>query len=108
MNRHITVTLTSATVTRDGYGDGTESDSARAYDLVRFIPRASTERPDPRSPAVITSGSLMRRGSFPVMPDDTITITGQDPHIDGTWLVDGVPGQWATGVEVAIKRAGRV
>lgn len=106
MNRFITVTLESTTTTTDDYGDSTSSTTTRRYDRVRFVPRSSSERADQRAPAVITAASLLRRGEFPVNPSDAIVISGQHPHIDGRWQVEGEVGQWASGVEVAIMRAG--
>ena len=106
MNRFITVTLVSTTETTDDYGNTTATTLSKVYDLVRFAPRASTERSSTDTPAVITNASLYRRGEFPAMPQDTIAITNQHPHMDGTWQVDGEAGQWASGVEVAIKRVG--
>jgi hypothetical protein len=106
VKRYITVTLVSTTETSDDYGNTTPTTSSKSYDQVRFSPRASSERSDVQSPAVITAASLYRRGEFPVMPPDAIMIANQHPHIDGTWQVDGEVGQWASGVEVAIQRVG--
>lgn len=105
MNRYITVTLVSENPTRDDDGDTDYDPTSRSYDQVRFAPRSSNER-STNNPAVISAASLYRRGEFPVMPQDTITITGQHAQIDGTWQVEGEVGRWASGVEVAIKRAG--
>lgn len=102
----ITVTLVSVTTTRDKYGDETYTEARQDYDGVRFAPRSSQERVDPRSPAVITAAALYRRGGdFPVDRADRIEITGQSEFIDGSWQVEGDPGYWGRGIEVAIKRA---
>lgn len=102
----ITVTLVTVATTRDQYGDETTSEVRRPYDRVRFAPRSSEERSDSRAPAVITAASLYRRGDFPVGRDDRIEIAGQSEFVNGTWQVEGDPGFWGRGIEVAIKRVG--
>ena len=104
--RSITVTAVTVTLTDDGLGNTTEETTEQEFDLVRFAPRSSSERTDPRVPAVISNASLYRRGEFPVASADRIVISGQHDLIDGTWHVEGEPGYWGRGVEVAIKRAG--
>lgn len=104
MNRFVTVTLVTVTITEDPLGNKTETTTTADYDQVRFVPRSSTERTDPRSPAVITGAQLVRRGEFPAEAADRIEITDQHDQIDGTWQVEGQVGRWATGVECAIKR----
>ncbi len=104
----ITVTLHSVITTTDDLGDTTTMETSAAYDRVRFAPRSSSERTDPRAPAIITGATLYRRDTFPADSDDTIVIAGQDPMIDGTWQVEGQPGYWGRGAEVAIKRAAAV
>ena len=106
MNRYITVTLDSAAAAREDDGDTDYATSSATYDQVRFAPRASTERQNERTPAVLTAASLYRRGEFPVAPQDTIRIVNQHPLIDGSWQVVGDVGRWASGVEVAIQRVG--
>ena len=107
MNRFITVTLVDVTVTGDdGLGNTTETTTTTDYPNVRFAPRSSTERTDPRQPAVVTGAQLVRRGEFPADAADRIVITDQHPQIDGTWQVEGEVGRWASGVEVAIQRVG--
>lgn len=101
----ISVTLETVTEMPDTYGNVSESVSSTTYDRVQFAPRSSTERADPRVPAVITGATLYRRGDFPVFAADRIVIADQSPMIDGTWQVDGEAGYWGRGVEVAIKRA---
>lgn len=102
----ISVTLVTVTATDDGLGNLTETTTEATYDKVRFAPRASSERTDSRSPAVITGASLYRRGEFPAARADRIVIAGVSDLIDGTWQVDGEPGYWGRGTEVAITRAG--
>jgi hypothetical protein len=104
MQRHISVTLVSVTEVDDGLGNITEGTSEATYDRVRFAPRSSSESSDAATPRVITAAALYRRGEFPADLADRIVIAGQHATIDGTWQVEGDPGRWATGVEVAIKR----
>lgn len=106
MNSTIKVTLVSTTETTDDYGNTNSTTSSKDYDQVRFAPRSSNERRSSQTPAVITAASLYRRGEFPATPQDSIVITNQHPHIDGTWQVEGDAGQWTSGVEVAIRRTG--
>lgn len=105
MSAFITVTLQSVTTVDDGLGNITETDTSQTYDRVRFAPRSSAERTDPRAPAVITGATLYRKGDFPVTRADAVVIADVDPMIDGTWQVDGDPGYWGgVGIEVAITR----
>lgn len=106
MRGPITVTLVSVVTTTDDLGDATETTTSTTYDAVRLAPRTSSERVDSRSPAIVTGATLYRRDAFPVTPDDRIIIADQHPLIDGTWQVEGDPGYWGRGVEVAIKRVG--
>ena len=100
----ISVSVVSVTSTDDGLGNSTEDTVTTPYDRVRFAPRSSDERTDPRSPAVITAASLYRRGEFLVDSNDRIIIAGESDLIDGTWQVEGAPGYWGRGTEVAVKR----
>jgi len=100
----ISVTLVSTTTTKDKYGDSTDATSSVTYDRVRFSPRSSSERSDNRAPAVITGATLYRRGDFPVGAADSIVIAEGNAMIDGTWQIEGDPGFWGRGVEVAVKR----
>lgn len=102
----ITVTLQSVTVTTTDVGDSSEVTTSADYDGVRFAPRSSSERTDSRAPAVLTGATLYRRGEFPATPNARVIITAQHPLIDGTWQVEGEPGYWGVGVEVAVKRVG--
>lgn len=104
MRGPISVTVVAVTTADDGLGNTTETTTSTVYDRCRFAPRSSSERTDPRAPAVITGGSVTRRGEFPVGRRDRIVITNQHPLIDGTWQVEGDPGYWGVGVEVAVKR----
>lgn len=104
MNRWISLTLVSVTETDDGLDNISEETTSATYDRVRFAPRGSTESTSPDVPRVITDATLYRRGELPADEADRIVIAGQHATIDGTWLVEGEVGRWATGVEVAIKR----
>lgn len=104
MRGPITVTLVTVTTTDDGLGNTTETPTPTVYEGVRFAPRSSSERTSTRSPAVLTGATLYRRGSFPATPAARVIIAGQDPLIDGTWQVEGDPGYWGAGIEVAIQR----
>ena len=100
----ITVTLVSATVTTDDLGDSTEEQTTQDIPGCLFAPRASSERADPRSPAVISGATLYLPAGIAVRPTDYFVIAVGMPF-DGTWQVDGEPGYWGSaGVEVAIKR----
>lgn len=100
----ISVSLVTVTTTDDGLGNTAETTTSVTYDNVRFAPRSSSERTDPRAPAVITAASLYRRGEFPAAAADRIVIAGESDLIDGTWQVEGEAGFWGRGTEVAIKR----
>lgn len=104
MHGPITVSLVTVTTTDDGLGNTTETTVETPYDRVRFSPRSSNERSDNRAPAVITAASLYRRGEFVVKPADRIVISGQSVLMDGTWQIEGDPGYWGRGTEVAIMR----
>jgi hypothetical protein len=106
MRGPITVTLETVVVNDDGLGNTTETPTSTEYDGVRFAPRSSAERTDPRQPAVLSGATLYRRDEFPATASSRIVIVDQHPLIDGTWQVDGDAGYWGRGVEVAIKRAG--
>jgi hypothetical protein len=106
MFRDITITVTSVTVTDDGLGNTTETTTNATVPGVLFAPRSSSERTDSRTPAVITGGTIYKRGpGLTVDANDRITISGVSPMIDGTWQVEGEPGYWGAGTEVAVVRA---
>ena len=98
---YITVQLVTVTTTTDQYGDSTETETSQDVDMCLFAPRTSTERSDPRQPAVITGGTLYITGVDAPVPEpgDYFVIA------DRKWAVDGEAGVWGTaGVEVALKR----
>lgn len=105
-----TAIIRATTTTTDGLGDTTEGVSPRVLDWALIAPRASSERTDQRSPAVVTSATLY--GPFGQGPDadDTVVISGHSPAMDGPWQIEGRAGEWsngtwAAGFEVALTRA---
>lgn len=102
----ISVTVVSTVTTTTDDGDSSHVTIEVEYDGCLFAPRSSSERNSSRSPAVITGATLYREGGLPVDADDEIRISGVSPQVDGTWQVEGAPGDWGVGVEVAITRTG--
>lgn len=105
MKGNATVEHVAATVSTDAYGDTTSTyaDPVPVPGAV-FAPRTSTERTDPRVPAVVTGGTLYVQG-ITVSPADHFTVNGQ------RYEVEGEPGHWVSpytgrdfGYEVAVKR----
>jgi len=98
---YITVQLVTVTTTTDKYGDSTETETSQDVEQCLFAPRTSTERDDPRQPAVITGGTLYMPYGAPVPGPNDYLVTP-----DGRkWAVDGEAGVWGTaGIEVALKR----
>ena len=111
MLSNCTATLRSTMTTTDDNGDSTSVtvDTPLAWALV--APRTSTERTDPRSPAVVTAATLYGPFGTGIDSDDFVVIAGHSPTFDGEWRVEGMPGQWSlngweAGLEVALTRAG--
>jgi hypothetical protein len=107
-----TVTVVSVTTTVDADGNSTTTQTESTLEWAAVAPRASTERPHPRAPAVITAASLYAPYATVIDPDDTVRIADHSPAVDGDWQVEGKPGPWASpfsdwrpGIEVALKRA---
>ena len=95
----------AGTRTTDQYGDTTET-KANPVDVsgAAFAPRASTERTDPRAPAVLSGGSLYLTVDS-ISPLDQFLVNGE------LYEVEGEPGRWVSpfdgrdfGYEVAIRR----
>lgn len=104
------VIVRSVVTTDDGLGNTTETvtDAALAWALVS--PRSSSERTDPRSPAVITAATIYGPFATPINADDILIVSDHSPSMDGTWQVEGRSGDWSLGdwrpgFEVAVKRA---
>lgn len=105
MYRSIDIVVTSVTTTTDALGDTATVETSATVTDVLFAPRSSNERTDPRAPAVITGGTIYKQGpGLVVNADDRITIANVSPIIDGEWQVEGVPGFWGRGTEVAVTR----
>lgn len=104
-----TVVVRSVVTTTDDLGDGTTETDETTLDWALVAPRSSTERTDPRSPAVITAASIYGPFATPLNADDVLVVSGHSPSMDGEWQVDGMPGDWSLGgwkpgFEVAVKR----
>lgn len=109
MLANCTATLHSVTTTEDDLGNSTTTlvDTALAWALI--APRTSTERTDPRSPAVVTAATLYGPFGVAIDSDDLVVIANHSPTFDGVWQVEGMPGQWSLngwtpGFEVALTR----
>lgn len=105
-----TVTVVSTVTTTDTHGDGETASSTRTLAWALIAPRASDERSDPHEPGVISAATLYAPFSTAIDSDDTIVVCNHSPSMDGTWLVQGIPGAWSMngwkpGLEVALKRA---
>ena len=111
MLANCTASVRAVTTDTDDNGDSTTSvvDTELAWALV--APRTSSERVDPRSPAVVTAATLYGPFGTAINADDLVVISGHSPTFDGVWQVEGMPGQWSlsgweAGFEVALTRAG--
>jgi len=111
MLSNCTVTLRTVTTTTDDLGDSTTATVDSTLDWALIAPRASTERTDPRSPAVVTAASIYGPFGTALNADDLLVVSGHSPSMNGTWQVEGMPGDWSLGdwrpgFEVAVKRVG--
>lgn len=106
MKGNATVTHIAVTKTTDPYGNDTvtKADPVPVAGVV-FAPRASTERADSRTPAVITGGTLYGLKGVTISPLDQFTVDGV------LYDVEGDAGHWVSpftgrdfGYEVAVKR----
>lgn len=109
------VSLIEVDATTDAYGDTTYETFETVLEWAIIAPRSSIERVEPHSPAVITAATVYGPGGTAINSDDLIVISGHSPAMDGTWQVEGIPGDWKSpftdwhpGIEVAVKRAGAV
>jgi head-tail adaptor len=103
-----TLTIRHVTTTTDELGDGTTSTSESTTAWALIAPRSSTERADPRAPAVITAATIYAPFGEPLDADDRLVVSGHG-GMDGEWQVEGDPGHWSlgdwkAGLEVAVKR----
>jgi len=105
-----TVVVRSVTTTTDKYGDETVSSSDTTLDWALIAPRSSSERTDPRSPAVITAATIYGPFGQSFNSDALLIVSNHSPSMNGEWQVEGMPGDWSVGgweagFEVAVKRA---
>ncbi len=104
---------TGSTSAEDIYGDSTAATPDDTdWGPCALAPRASTERVDNRTPAVVTALTIY--GPQPGPGSGALLVIPSGPYA-GTWEIDGIPGVWsspftgwAPGVEVAVKRASAV
>lgn len=106
-----TVTIHHVATTRDELGDGTTTETTETLAWALIAPRASSERTDPRQPAVVSQASIYGPFGTALDADDTLVVSGHSPSMDGVWQVEGHSGDWSlngweAGFEVAVKRAG--
>lgn len=106
-----TVTIRRVTTTDNGLGDTESTTADTVLDWALFTPRSSSERVDPRSPAVITAATIYGPFGTALDANDLILVAGHSTAADGSWQVEGMPGQWKLntwepGFEVAVKRVG--
>jgi hypothetical protein len=111
MLSNCTVVVRSVTTTTDDLGDSTTETVETVLDWALIAPRSSTERTDPRAPAVVTAASIYGPFGTALDSDDLLIVSGHSPSMDGVWQVEGMPGDWSLGgwkpgLEVAVKRAG--
>lgn len=108
----ITVTIISRAATRDKYGDETVTTTQTVVPRVLFAARGSQERASMTQPTVYQAAALYFLAGLPdgvtLDSDDTITVAGVSPLVDGTYEVQGIPGYWGGPVEVAVTRTGGV
>jgi hypothetical protein len=111
MLSNCSVVIRSVTTTTDDLGDSTTTTTETPLDWALIAPRSSTERVDPRSPAVVTAASIYGPFGTELDADDVLIVSDHSPSMDGEWQVEGMPGDWSLGdwrpgFEVAVKRAG--
>lgn len=94
----VTATVLEEQVTTDAYGDTTTVEVSTDVAGCLFAPRSSTERADSRTPAVITGASLYAPAGTVISPTSKIIVNGE------TYTVEGQPGDWGVGIEVALQR----
>lgn len=105
------VSVIEVVTTTDDLGDSTVETFETVLDWALIAPRSSTERTDPRSPAVVTAASIYGPFATALNADDLLVVSGHSPSMDGEWHVEGMPGDWSlgdwrAGFEVAVKRVG--
>lgn len=113
MLSNATVTVRSTVTTTDEYGDSTTETSESVLDWALVAPRASSERADSRTPAVVTAASIYGPFGTSLNAESVLIVADHSPSMDGEWQVEGRPGDWSLGdwrpgFEVAVKRASEV
>lgn len=106
-----TVVVRSVVATTDDLGDSTTVTTEETLGWALIAPRSSTERTDPRSPAVVTAATIYGPFGTDLDADDLLVVSNHSPSMDGVWQVEGLPGawslgEWRPGFEVAVKRTG--
>ena len=109
MLSNCTVTVRSVATTTDDLGNSTTSATTSTLEWALFTPRSSSERTDPRIPAVISAATIYGPFGTALDADDVLVVSGHSPSADGEWQVEGMPGDWSlngweAGFEVAVKR----
>lgn len=96
----VNVTVVRVTTTTDAYGDSVTTESRTEIPGCLFAPRSSTDRTDPRTPAVLSGATVYTgSGGSIIDSDDKLIVNGR------TYAVEGDPGAWGSeGVEVAVSR----
>lgn len=110
-----TVSLVAVTTTTDDNGDSTTETVETVLDWAAIAPRASSERVDPHSPAVVTAAMLYGPFGTAINADDLVVVFNHSPSMNGEWQIEGRSGDWSSpftgwrpGFEVALKRAGAI
>jgi len=99
------VTIIHTDTDTDVYGNTTKSESETTLDVLGVAPVASTERANPRTPAVITSLALYLPPGVTLDSDDMVRIDGKLYTVDGDVGVWANPfTSWQAGSEVALRR----
>jgi hypothetical protein len=111
MLSNCTVSVIEVVTDTDDLGDSTMETFETVLEWALIAPRSSTERTDPRAPAVVTAASIYGPFGTALDADDLLVVSGHSPSMDGVWQVEGMPGDWSLGgwkpgFEVAVKRTG--
>ncbi len=110
MLSNATVSLISVVTTTDDLGDSALETVETVLEWALVSPRSSSERTDPRSPAVLTAATIYGPFATAINADDLLVVFDHSPSMDGEWQVEGRSGDWSLGdwkpgFEVAVKRA---
>lgn len=104
------VSLVQVVTNEDDLGNSETTTIETVLDWALVAPRSSTERTDPRSPAVITSATIYGPFGTAINADDMLVVFDHSPSMDGEWQIEGRSGDWSLGTteygfEVGVKRA---